>query len=68
MILFSVPAVQQMIGRAGRPGFDLEGRAIIMTQVAHIEDSDMRRRSKEHGEFFQKETGEETAPGERIYI
>ena len=25
--------VQQMIGRAGRPGFDLEGHAIIMTQV-----------------------------------
>ena len=26
-------AVQQMIGRAGRPGFDVEGHAIIMTQV-----------------------------------
>jgi hypothetical protein len=31
-VSFQIP-VQQMIGRAGRPGFDVEGHAIIMTEV-----------------------------------
>jgi hypothetical protein len=32
-LLVCFNTVQQMIGRAGRPGFDVEGHAIIMTEV-----------------------------------
>ncbi len=34
-LVFLLRSVQQMIGRAGRPGFDIEGHAIIMTEVMH---------------------------------
>lgn len=33
---YDVHSIQQMAGRAGRPGFDTEGKVIILTQEQHV--------------------------------